>query len=297
MSTRRDFITLLGGAASWPLAARAQQSAKLPTIGFLGAATPSAWSDWVAAFVKRLRELGWIEGRTVAIEYRWGEGRNERFAEIAAEFIRLKVDVIVTSGVAALAVKQATSVIPIVFAVASDPVGAAWSRAWRNRAATSPACRPNLPIPVARSLKSCARLSRASAGWQSLAMLATPVVPENSIRGDSRHAGESEHHPTRCLAILHLLWAFVANLFKSPRRLEVENLFLRHQINIAMRGAPHRLCLRGSDRALLVWMIRLWPSLLGLSRVVQPDTILRWHRAGFRTYWRWKSRARQGGRR
>jgi transposase InsO family protein len=96
------------------------------------------------------------------------------------------------------------------------------------------------------------------------------------------------------LAILHLLWAFVANLFKSPRRLEVENLFLRHQINIAMRGAPHRLCLRGSDRALLVWMTRLWPSLLGLSRVVQPDTILRWHRAGFRTYWRWKSRAHPG---
>jgi transposase InsO family protein len=96
------------------------------------------------------------------------------------------------------------------------------------------------------------------------------------------------------LAILHLLWAFVANLFKSPRRLEVENLFLRHQLNIAPRRAPHRLWLRGSDRALLVWMTRLWPSLLGLSRVVQPDTILRWHRAGFRAYWRWKSRAHPG---
>ena len=96
---RREFITLLGGAAAaWPLAARAQQPGKLPTIGFLGASTPSAQSQWVAAFVQRLRELGWIEGRTVAIEYRWAEGRTERFAEIAAEFVRLKVDVIVTYG-------------------------------------------------------------------------------------------------------------------------------------------------------------------------------------------------------
>ena len=121
---RREFITLLGGAAAaWPLAARAQQPGKLPTIGFLGAATASSWSQWVAAFVQRLRELGWIEGRTVAIEYRWAEGRSERFAEIAAEFVRLKVDVIVTAGGAVLAAKQATSVIPIVFAVAADPVG------------------------------------------------------------------------------------------------------------------------------------------------------------------------------
>ena len=122
---RREFITLLGGAAAaWPLAARAQQPAKLPTIGFLGASTPSAESQWAAAFVQRLRELGWIEGRTVAIEYRWAEGRSERFAEIAAEFVRLKVDVIVTAGTAAvLAAKQATSVIPIVFAAAGDPVG------------------------------------------------------------------------------------------------------------------------------------------------------------------------------
>jgi len=95
----------------------------VPTIGFLGAATLSSTSKSVTAFVQRLRELGWIEGRTVAIEYRWGEGRNERFAELAAEFVRLKVDVIVTSGVAALVVKQATSVIPIVFAVAADPLG------------------------------------------------------------------------------------------------------------------------------------------------------------------------------
>src|SRR5262245_26674597 len=83
---RREFLTLLGGASVWPLAARAQQPGKLPTIGFLGSATASARSEWVAAFVRRLHELGWIEGRTVAIEYRWAEGRSERFAEIAAEF-------------------------------------------------------------------------------------------------------------------------------------------------------------------------------------------------------------------
>jgi hypothetical protein len=86
---RRTFITLLGGAAAtWPLVARAQRPPKLPTIGFLGSATPLAWSQWVAAFAQRLRELGWIEGRTIAIEYRWAEGRNERYADIAAEFGR-----------------------------------------------------------------------------------------------------------------------------------------------------------------------------------------------------------------
>jgi putative ABC transport system substrate-binding protein len=107
-----------------PRGAGAQQPGKLPTIGYLGANTPSAESQRIAAFVQRLRELGWIEGRTIAIEVRWAEGRNERFAEIAAEFVRLKVDVIVTAGTAAVvAAKQATSVIPIVFAVAGDPVG------------------------------------------------------------------------------------------------------------------------------------------------------------------------------
>jgi putative ABC transport system substrate-binding protein len=121
---RRAFITFLGGAAAWPVAARAQQTQKLPTIGFLGSSTASAESQRVAAFVQRLRELGWIEGRTVAIEVRWAEGRNERYADIAAEFVRLKVDVIVTQGTATvIAARQATSVIPIVFAGAADPVG------------------------------------------------------------------------------------------------------------------------------------------------------------------------------
>jgi putative ABC transport system substrate-binding protein len=122
---RREFIALVGGAAAaWPLAARAEQPGKLPTIGFLGATTPAAQSQLTAAFVQRLRELGWVEGRTVAIEYRWGEGRSERFAEFAAEFVRLKVDVILTHNtLPVLAAKQATSVIPIVFATAADPVG------------------------------------------------------------------------------------------------------------------------------------------------------------------------------
>jgi len=124
MIRRREFITLLGGAAAaWPLPARAQQSGKLATVGFLGASSASGWSSWVAAFVQRLRELGWIEGRNLTIEYRWADGRNERAAEFAAEFVRRKVDVIVTGGLPAVAVKQVTSVIPIVFAVASDPVG------------------------------------------------------------------------------------------------------------------------------------------------------------------------------
>jgi putative ABC transport system substrate-binding protein len=121
---RREFIALLGGAAAaLPLAARGQQAGKLPTIGFLGGSTAAAQSQWTSAFVQRLRELGWTEGRNVAIEYRWGEGRNARYAEIAAEFVRLKVDVIVTSGGAALTLKQATSAIPIVFASSNDPLG------------------------------------------------------------------------------------------------------------------------------------------------------------------------------
>jgi putative tryptophan/tyrosine transport system substrate-binding protein len=120
---RREFIGLVGGAASWPLVARAQTSKK-PSVGFLGASTPAAAEQWVAAFSQRLRELGWTEGRTIAIEYRWAEGRDERMAEIAAEFVRTKADVIVAQGTqAALAAKNATAALPIVFALPGDPVG------------------------------------------------------------------------------------------------------------------------------------------------------------------------------
>jgi putative ABC transport system substrate-binding protein len=121
---RREFIALLGSAMAWPLVARAQQKGKLPTVGFLGAGTSSGAGQWVGAFVQRLHEPDWIDGRTIAVEYRWAEGRYERAAEIAAEFVQHKVDVIVTSAtVGAVAAKQATSVIPIVVAAAGDPVG------------------------------------------------------------------------------------------------------------------------------------------------------------------------------
>ena len=121
---RRQFLGVLSGAAAWPLAASAQGARKLPTIGLLSGAAPSVEGQRIAAFVQRLRELGWIDGRTVAIEYRWGEGRSKRFADIAAEFVRLKVDVILAAGTApALAAKQATGDIPVVFALAGDPVG------------------------------------------------------------------------------------------------------------------------------------------------------------------------------
>jgi putative ABC transport system substrate-binding protein len=120
---RRTFITLLGAASAWPLAARAQQT-KVPTIGWFGGATPATQSEWAIAFTQRLRQLGWSEGGSIAIDYRWAEGRPERFAEIAAEFVRLKVDVILAVGTeAALAAKQVTAIIPIVFPVAGDPVG------------------------------------------------------------------------------------------------------------------------------------------------------------------------------
>jgi putative tryptophan/tyrosine transport system substrate-binding protein len=121
---RREFITALGGAAvAWPLVARAQQSENLPTIGFLGAGSRTTWKDYLAAFEKRLRELGRIDGQTMTLVIRWAEGHRERYSEIAAEFVGLPVDVIVTPGSAGVAMKQATSTIPIVLSSASDPVG------------------------------------------------------------------------------------------------------------------------------------------------------------------------------
>jgi putative ABC transport system substrate-binding protein len=119
---RRDFLRAVGGVASWPLVAKAQAT-KPPTIGFLGPLSQSAMAVWTAAFLLRMRELGWIEGRTILIEYRWADGSVEHLADLVAEFVRLKVAVIVTGGSAAVvAAKQATSVVPIVFGTAGDPV-------------------------------------------------------------------------------------------------------------------------------------------------------------------------------
>jgi len=124
MIARRELLALFGTAAAWPLAARAQQMANLPAVGFLGAGSPATADVWLSAFMSRLRELGWIEGRNINVDVRWAEGRNDRSAEIAAEFVRLKVDVIVTySSEHTQIAKQATSTIPIVFALAADPVG------------------------------------------------------------------------------------------------------------------------------------------------------------------------------
>ena len=121
---RREFLTLVGGAAAWPLAARGQQPGRLPTIGYMGQGTQAAEAKRVAAFTGRLRELSWMEGRTVIIDYRWTEGRSDLAADIAGEFARRKVDIIVTSGTPLIAAaKQVTTSIPIVFTAAGDPVG------------------------------------------------------------------------------------------------------------------------------------------------------------------------------
>lgn len=163
---RRDLIVCLGGAAGWPLRAWAK-TGKPPTIGFLGANNPSIQSQWTAAFVQRLRELGWIEGRTVGIEYRWAEGHFDRSPQIFAEFVRLKVDVIVTHGTAnVVAAKQATSVIPIVFAAVSDPVGTNLVVSLGRPVATPQGYQTRPLIWLANDSNSCARLFPVSGVWR-----------------------------------------------------------------------------------------------------------------------------------
>ena len=121
---RREFIMLFGGAATWPLAARAQQSSTMRRIGFLGPLSEQTQLQWTTAFLKGLRDHGWIEGTTISIDYRWAEGRSDRLAQLAAELVQRNAEVIVTAGTElTLAVKQATASIPIVFAAAGDPVG------------------------------------------------------------------------------------------------------------------------------------------------------------------------------
>src|SRR5262249_29239335 len=124
MKRREVLVTLLGGAAAWPLVARAQQPPRVPTIRFLGSGTATTAGIWVAAFAQRLRELGWIENRTIKIELRWAEGRHDRSAEIATESVLLNINIIVTYGSEQVQIpKEATATIPIIFATAGDPVG------------------------------------------------------------------------------------------------------------------------------------------------------------------------------
>ena len=173
---RREFITLLGGAAvAWPLAARAQQATKLPMIGFLGTGSQSSWGSWTDAFVERLRELGWIEGRTVAIEYRWAEGRRNRFAEIAAEFVRLKVDVIVTSGAAGIEVKRAAPTIPIILGVANDPVGDGLVRSLARPGGNVTGLSLQASDIAGKRLGLLREILPASAAWRSWPTLAIPL--------------------------------------------------------------------------------------------------------------------------
>ena len=165
MIQRRAFITLLGGAAAWPLAARAQQV--IPrTIGVLGSATPAAQGKRYAVFAERLRALGWIEKRNVTFEYRWAHGRTEAYSEIAAEFVRLKVDVIVTSGTAAVAAaKQTTSAIPIVFTTAGDPVGTGLVASLARPGGNVTGSRSSKPTWPQSDSSFCARSFRACGGW------------------------------------------------------------------------------------------------------------------------------------
>ncbi len=194
---RREFIALLGGAAAaWPPAVRAQQSAKLPAIGFLGAGSPATWSHWTAAFVQRLRELGWIEGRTVAIQYRWAEGRSERFPEIAAELVRLKVDVIVTSGGAVLAAKQATSVIPIVFALATDPVGLGFVSSLARPGGNVTGLSSQSTDTAGKRLELLREVVPVSGGWRSWRTSAIPAPCwrwAKFTRQPARSASKSPH--------------------------------------------------------------------------------------------------------
>jgi len=169
---RREFITLLGGAAAAsPVAARAQQRSRLPTVGFVGVSTPTAQAHLVAALRQRLRELAWIEGRTIEIEYRWAEGREERYGEIAAEFVRSKVDVIFTHGTqAATAAKQTTSMIPIVAAVVGDPVGTGLVASLAQPGGNVTALSIVSPAWPPKRSSCCSRPCPVSAAWPSCSM-------------------------------------------------------------------------------------------------------------------------------
>jgi putative ABC transport system substrate-binding protein len=188
---RREFLGVLGSvAAAWPLPARAQQSGKIPTIGFLGVNT-TVWGPWTAAFVERLRELGWIEGRTITIEYRWSEGRAEKYSDLAAEFARLKVDVIVTSGAAVPAVSRAAPTIPVVFALALDPVGAGLVRSLARPGGNVTG---NSILATDLAGKRLELLREAIPGVRRLAIMADTGFPQsvlemNEVQGIARNLG------------------------------------------------------------------------------------------------------------
>jgi putative ABC transport system substrate-binding protein len=186
---RREFIAALGGAAAaWPLAARAQQPTKLPTIGFLGTTTLSAMGQWVAAFVQRLRELGWIEGRNIAIEYRWAETRSERYDEIAAELVQSKVDVIVTTAPAFPAVQRATSVIPIVFALSADPVAAGFIASLARPGGNATGLSTVSPDTAGKRLE---LLREIVPGIRRLAVMVNLGFPDAVQEGSEAHAAAS----------------------------------------------------------------------------------------------------------
>jgi putative tryptophan/tyrosine transport system substrate-binding protein len=184
---RREFIAGLGGTAVvWPLATSAQQPGKLPTIGLLSSGTAAIESQWTAAFVQRLRELGWIENRTVAIEYRWAEGHSERAAEIAAEFVRLKVDVIVTAGTtSSVAAKQATSLIPIVFAASGDPIGAGLVASLSRPGGNITGLSQQQTDTASKRLE---HLRAVIPGLRRLAILANPDNPAGALERDEIQA-------------------------------------------------------------------------------------------------------------
>jgi putative ABC transport system substrate-binding protein len=174
---RREFIGLVGGSAAWPLAARAQQSGKIPTIGFLGVNT-TVWGPWTAAFVERLRALGWIEGRTITIKYRWSEGRPEKYPDFAAEFARLKVDVIVTSAAAVPAVMRAAPTIPVVFTLALDPVGVGLIRSLARPGGNVTG---NSVLATDLAGKRLELLREAVPGLRRLAIMADVGLPESVL--------------------------------------------------------------------------------------------------------------------
>jgi putative ABC transport system substrate-binding protein len=188
---RREFIRLAGGSAAvLPFAAQAQQSGKIPTIGFLGVNT-TAWGPWTAAFVERLRALGWIEGRTIAIEYRWSEGSPERYPDFAAEFARLKVDVIVTSAAAVPAVTRAAPAIPVVFTLALDPVGVGLVNSLARPGGNVTG---NSVLATELAGKRLELLREAVPGLRRLAIMADAGLPEsvlemNEVQGISRQLG------------------------------------------------------------------------------------------------------------